>query len=88
MMGGVQSLSRSTYAKVIPQADGGGGQSDTTSWFSFYDVLEKVAIVLGTFIFGFLDKLTGSMRLSILFLSLFFIAGMIFLARFRIEKVE
>lgn len=89
VMGGVQSLSRSTYAKVIPQGDGaGGGQSDTTSWFSFYDVLEKVAIVLGTFIFGFLDKLTGSMRLSILFLSLFFIAGMVFLARFRVEKVE
>ncbi len=79
VMGGVQSLSRSTYAKVIP-----GGQP--TSWFSFYDVLEKVAIVIGTFLFGFLDALTGSMRLSVLILSLFFIAGMAFLSRFHIGR--
>ena len=91
VMGGVQSLSRSTYAKVIPRRDTPTttqpeGTDDTTSWFSFYDVLEKVAIVLGTFLFGFLDALTGSMRLSILILSLFFVLGMIFLSRFRIAK--
>lgn len=95
VMGGVQSLSRSTYAKVIPQQEvlivpegeeqgAPVARTDTTSWFSFYDVLEKVAIVLGTFIFGFLDTLTGSMRLSILFLALFFIAGMLFLSRFKL----
>lgn len=85
VMGGVQSLSRSTYAKVIPaDQDAGGGRADTTSWFSFYDVLEKVAIVVGTFLFGFLDALTGNMRLSMAILSLFFIAGMAFLSRFRL----
>ena len=79
VMGGIQSLSRSTYAKLIP------GDEDTTSWFSFYDVLEKVAIVLGTFLFGFLDALTGSMRLSVLILSLFFIGGIVLLRRFEIK---
>ena len=89
VMGGVQSLSRSTYAKVIPpDQDQDGRRSDTTSWFSFYDVLEKVAIVLGTFLFGFLDALTGSMRLSVAILSLFFIAGMIFLSRFRLPAAD
>ncbi|MCP9237296.1 MFS transporter [Lewinella sp. JB7] len=85
VMGGVQSLSRSTYAKVIPGGSAGSTvPQDTTSWFSFYDVLEKVAIVLGTFIFGFLDALTGSMRVSILMLAVFFILGMLFLSRFRV----
>ncbi|MGB3801125.1 MAG: MFS transporter [Lewinella sp.] len=86
VMGGVQSLSRSTYAKVIPpDLDAEGRRTDTTSWFSFYDVLEKIAIVLGTFIFGFLDALTGSMRLSVLILAVFFIAGMLFLSRFHLK---
>ncbi|NJB85713.1 UMF1 family MFS transporter [Lewinella marina] len=85
VMGGIQSLSRSTYAKVIPaETNGGVRRTDTTSWFSFYDVLEKVAIVLGTFIFGFLDALTGSMRLSILILALFFLVGMLLLSRFTL----
>ncbi|THH41143.1 MFS transporter [Neolewinella litorea] len=87
VMGGIQSLSRSTYAKVIPpEIDNGVRRTDTTSWFSFYDVLEKVAIVMGTFLFGFLDALTGSMRLSILILALFFLAGMILLSRFHLPK--
>ncbi len=86
VMGGVQSLSRSTYAKVIPaDQEADGSRTDTTSWFSFYDVLEKVAIVFGTFLFGFLDALTGSMRISILILSLFFLAGMGFLSRFHLR---
>ncbi len=86
VMGGVQSLSRSTYAKVIPaDQEADGSRTDTTSWFSFYDVLEKVAIVFGTFLFGFLDALTGSMRISILILSLFFLAGMGFLSRFYLR---
>ena len=86
VMGGIQSLSRSTYAKVIPQrAEGAEVATDTTSWFSFYDVLEKVAIVLGTFIFGFLDSLTGSMRLSVLILAVFFILGMLLLSRFSLR---
>ena len=78
VMGGIQSMSRSTYAKLIPTRD------DVTSYFSFYDILEKVAIVAGTFIFGLLDLLTGSMRLSLLALSVFFALGMILLAGFRL----
>ena len=71
VMGGIQSLSRSTYAKLIPDPE------ETTSWFSFYDVLEKVAIVLGTFLFGLLDAITGSMRVSVVILTVFFLLGMI-----------
>ena len=80
VMGGIQSLSRSTYAKLIPTRD------DVTSYFSFYDVLEKLAIVLGTFIFGALDLMTGSMRLSLLTLALFFAAGIGVLLSFRLPK--
>lgn len=86
VMGGIQSLSRSTYAKVIPRRGGAEDTAaDTTSWFSFYDVLEKVAIVLGTFLFGLLDALTGSMRLSVLILSVFFLLGMALLSRFHLR---
>ncbi|WP_116127475.1 MFS transporter [Lewinella sp. IMCC34183] len=89
VMGGIQSLSRSTYAKVIPRhSSDADGPADTTSWFSFYDVLEKVAIVVGTFLFGFLDALTGSMRLSILILGGFFLLGMLLLARFHLPRAE
>ena len=80
VMGGIQSMSRSTYAKLIPNPD------ETTSYFSFYDVLEKIAIVLGTFIFAGLDQLTGSMRLSLLALSVFFVLGMVLLAKFHLAK--
>jgi UMF1 family MFS transporter len=80
VMGGIQSLSRSTYSKLLPE-----NTDETTSFFSFYDVLEKVAIVLGTFSFGFIDQLTGSMRGSILLLVLFFLAGILFLTRVKVE---
>ncbi len=83
VMGGIQSLSRSTYSKLLPQ-----GTEDTASFFSFYDVLEKVAIVLGTFCFGLMDQLTGSMRTSILLLALFFLAGLFILLRIRIEPYK
>lgn len=78
MMGGIQALSRSTYAKLIPKET-----TDTTSYFSFYDVLEKIAIVLGTFAFGLIDQITGNMRISVLFLTVFFILGIIFLTIVR-----
>lgn len=73
VMGGIQSLSRSTYAKVMPET------KDTASFFSFYDVTEKVAIVIGMFSFGFIQQLTGNMRNSIFALMAFFIIGFIFL---------
>lgn len=83
VMGGVQSLSRSTYSKLIPE-----GTKDPTSYFSFYDVLEKVAIIIGTFSFGFVEQLTGSMRMSLLVLGSFFIAGLLILLTVRIRRGE
>ena len=80
VMGGVQSMSRSTYSKLIPPET-----KDTASYFSFYDVLEKIAITLGTFSFGFIEQLTGGMRNSILVLTLYFLIGIVFL---RIVKME
>lgn len=70
VMGGIQSMSRSTYSKLIPPT------KDTTSFFSFYDVTEKIAIVIGIFTFGFMEELTGSMRNSIISLGLFFVLGL------------
>ena len=69
VMGGIQSLSRSTYSKLLPET------KDTASFFSFYDVAEKIGIVIGMLIYGLIDQLTGSMRNSIVFLALFFIVG-------------
>ncbi len=71
IMGGVQSLSRSTYSKFLPP-----DIPDTASFFSFYDVTEKLAIVGGLFSFGFIEQLTGSMRNSTLALVVFFIIGL------------
>lgn len=67
VMGGIQTIGRSTYAKLIPDTD------DTTSYFSFYDVTEKVALTIGLFLFARNEELTGSIRNSILILMLFFI---------------
>ncbi len=80
VMGGIQSLSRSTYSKLLPETE------DHTSFFSFYDVSEKIAIVLGTFAYGFIEGLTGDMRQSILAIVLFFIVG--FLLLLRIPKSQ
>lgn len=71
VMGGIQSLSRSTYSKLMPET------KDTASFFSFYDVTEKIAIVIGTFSFGFIHQLTGSMRYSIIALVVFFFIGLL-----------
>lgn len=82
VMGGIQSLSRSTYAKIIPE-----DTTDHASYFSFYDVTEKISIVLGTFFYGLINQITGSMRMSSLALALFFITGLIFLSRIPSEKI-
>jgi UMF1 family MFS transporter len=78
VMGGIQSLSRSTYSKFLPQAI-----TDTASFFSFYDVTEKLAIVAGMFSFAFIEDLTGSMRNSILALGVFFVLGLLMLINLR-----
>ena len=75
VMGGIQSVSRSTYSKLMPETH------DTTSFFSFYDVTEKIAIVIGMFSFGFINELTGSQRNSVLALGIFFVIGFILLYR-------
>ncbi|SNY99429.1 MFS transporter [Flagellimonas pacifica] len=75
VMGGIQALSRSTYSKFLPET------TDTTSFFSFYDVAEKIGIVIGTFLYGAVAQLTGSMRNSTIFLGLFFLVGMFLLTR-------
>lgn len=74
VMGGVQSLSRSTYSKFLPQ-----DIPDTASFFSFYDVTEKLAIVGGLFSFGLIEEITGSMRNSTLALAAFFVIGLCWL---------
>jgi MFS-type transporter involved in bile tolerance (Atg22 family) len=70
VMGGIQSLSRSTYSKLMPET------KDTASFFSYYDITEKLAIVVGMFSFGFIEELTNSMKNSVLFLILFFAIGL------------
>jgi len=74
VMGGSQSLARSTYSKMLPQTT-----TDHTSFFSFYDVMEKLATVAGTFSFGIIEVLTGSMRYSVLAIAIFFVIGLFFL---------
>lgn len=81
VMGGIQALSRSTYSKFLPDT------TDTTSFFSFYDVAEKIGIVIGTFLYGYIAQVTGSMRNATIFLGLFFLAGMLLLMRVNKEKV-
>lgn len=85
VMGSIQSLSRSTYSKMIPD-----GNPDTASYFSFYDVAEKIGIVIGMLIFAIVGEISGSMREPILFLVVFFIIGVILLYRVPTlkEKVD
>ena len=80
VMGGIQSVSRSTYSKLMPVTH------DTTSYFSFYDVTEKIAIVIGMFSFGYINEITGSQRNSVLALTIFFILGFILL--YRTSKLD
>ncbi len=80
VMGGIQSLARSTYSKFLPET------KDSTSYFSFFDVAEKIGIVIGMVIYGTIDQITGSMRNSILFLFIFFLIGIFLL--FRVLKQQ
>jgi UMF1 family MFS transporter len=75
VMGGIQSLSRSTYSKLMPDT------KDTSSYFSYYDFTEKLAIVIGMFSFGLIEEATGSMKNSVLSLIVFFVFGLLWLIR-------
>jgi UMF1 family MFS transporter len=89
VMGGIQSLSRSTFAKMMPN-----DTSDNASYFSFFEFSEKVAIAIGTFMFGFIEHFMRSvngeisMRYSVLSLVVFFVIGALLLFRIRKEKIE
>jgi UMF1 family MFS transporter len=82
VMGGIQSLSRSTYAKLMPET------KDTASFFSFYDVTEKFAAVVGIFSFGFITELTKTQRNSVLALGIIFIVGLLLLFYAKSAKVK
>ena len=81
VMGGVQALSRSTYSKLLPETE------DTASFFSFYDVAEKIGIVIGMCVYGIIDQITGSPRFAIVFLAIFFIIGVLLLRRVHKKSV-
>lgn len=81
VMGGIQSLSRATFSKIMPEAT-----TDTASFFSFYDVTFNLSIVFGTFVYGYVEQVTGSMRNSTLALAIFFVIGIIFLVQVKIKN--
>lgn len=82
VMGGIQALSRSTYSKLLPET------KDHASYFSFFDVSEKLGIVLGVFAFGFIEGVTGDMRKSVLALITFFALGFVLLLLVPGKKVK
>lgn len=81
VMGAIQSVSRSTYAQLIPQTT-----TDTASYFSLYDVTEKLAIVIGTFTYGRVLEVTNNVRLSALSMGVFFVLGILFLFAARLPR--
>lgn len=81
VMGGVQSLSRATFSKLVPQ-----NSSENTSFFSFYDVVDKISVVAGTLVFGIINNITGNMRLSALSLAVFFIMGLFLLKKVNLVR--
>ncbi len=80
VMGGIQSLSRSTYSKLVDENKG-----DLTSYFSFYDIVFKLSVVFGTFTFGLIEQITSNMRYSVLGLAIFFVIGIIVLSTVKIN---
>ncbi|MBI2967835.1 MAG: MFS transporter [Bacteroidetes bacterium] len=77
VMGGSQSLARSTYSKLLPDT------TDHASYFSFFDICGKLSVVFGTFIYGYIEELTGNMRYSVVAVMVFFIIGLILLSGVR-----
>lgn len=83
VMGGIQALSRSTYAKFLPE-----NTRETTSFFSFYDVMDKVSTVFGTLVFGLVAQLFGGMRSSVLALSVLFLVSLVLLTMVRVQRMK
>ena len=84
VMGGIQSISRSTYSKMLPPKDA----KATATYFSFYDVMEKCAIIVGTFAYGYLNQRTGNMRYSILAMSIAFIFSLFFILFVNAKRIN
>ncbi len=82
VMGGTQSLARSTYSKMLPET------TDHTSFFSFFDVMEKLAMAGGMFSFGFIEAITGNMRASVMAIGIFFLIGLGFVMAIGKAKPE
>ena len=80
VMGGIQSMSRSTYSKLLPDT------KDTASFFSFYDVCDKMGTVIGTLSFGYVSEFLGGMRNSVLALMVFFIIGLVLLLFVKMKR--
>ncbi|MFM2267455.1 MAG: hypothetical protein RL757_896 [Bacteroidota bacterium] len=80
VMGGIQSLSRSTYSKLIPN-----NTKDVTSFFSFFDITDKFSVVFGTLAFGSIDQMIG-IRFSMLAMAILFLIGLFFLQRVKFEE--
>ena len=80
VLGATQSLTRSTFSKLLPETH------DHATYFSFYNVTEQIAVVLGMFIFGLLVALTGSMQYSVLALAVFFLVAFIIL--YKVKKTN
>ena len=83
VMGGIQSLSRATFSKIIPEGD-----SDHASFFSFYDLMEKFGLILGPLVFGLTHQLTGSMKYSVWPLFIFFVIGYLIIRRLKTYDVK
>ncbi len=82
VMGGIQSLARSTYAKFLPEET-----PDTASFFSFYDVMDKLSTVAGTFVFGIVEQITGDMRYSVMSLAVFFVVSLVILRTVKVKRM-
>ena len=80
VQGAIQSLTRSTYSKLLPETE------DHATYFSFYDVVEKIAIVLGTSVYGALYAITDSMQWSVLCLAIFFLISFVILNTLKKTK--
>ncbi len=83
VLGGIQSQSRSSYSKIIDSE-----KKDLTSYFSFYDIVLKLSIVVGTFAFGVVNEITGNLRSSVLSLAFFFLIGLILLYLTSFKQAE
>jgi UMF1 family MFS transporter len=79
VMGAIQSLARSTYSKLLPETE------DHASYFSFFDVTEKIALVIGMITFGILNSMI-TIQSSVLALAVFFFAAFITISKIKKTK--